>query len=83
MINPHDKVVSFDQDAWIEVIEVMRANLLRLAVSPKLSPEEIAFIFNLIAVGKNLHISLLSFDEEVSYYRDHIGDSAHQCGGSK
>lgn len=71
---PHDSVASADQDAWIEIAELIRNNLLRILMKPDLTCEEIVYSCTLAHAAMEFHRMALSFDDRLDHLRTHCNN---------
>lgn len=65
-VNPHAKVASADQQAWVELVDGLRQHIRRYLEKPNLSPEEIGLLDQKITEVSRTHVMILNFDAEVA-----------------
>lgn len=71
-IDTHAKVSSADQDAWVELAELLRNNLLRLVMQPNLTLEDLRAIRNAAWEIKAFHVVCLAFDAQLEATREKL-----------
>jgi hypothetical protein len=70
VVDPHAKVPSVEQDNWCQLADVLWANLLRTAMQPKLSPDELAMLVTVAFQAKAFHRLCLCFDAETEAQKE-------------
>lgn len=62
-IHPMDRVASADQDTWLELAQAIRNRIFALAMSDKLTPEEVVMLIGAAKAAMALELRAASYDE--------------------
>lgn len=71
-IDPHERVLSVDQDTLTELVEVIYARCLKLAMDVR-QPEELSMLIAMVEAVRVLAVKVKSFDAEVDGMVTHWG----------